>query len=172
MRLGLFPGSETAPASGAASSTWNHPGFHRQQTLALQLFAGELAGATDCFCFLPGSPLGRLFIVAAQHHLAEETFALHLLLQRLEGLADIVVADENLHAAFLLDSGDQDTDMDGSGPDSNCGTNAAALFCRERWPHLLRERARRCAWPGRNLHRPDSSRGKASGSSGADVGQV
>src|SRR6516164_1210769 len=104
MRLGLFPGSETAPASGAASSDrpWNHPRFHRQQTLALQLLAGELTGATDCFCFLPGSPLGRLFIVAAQLHLAEETFALHLLLQRLEGLVDIVVADENLHVVFLF----------------------------------------------------------------------
>jgi hypothetical protein len=63
--------------------------------------------------------------VAAEFHLAEETFALHLLLQRLEGLIDIVVADENLHAAFLLDSRDQDTDMDGSGADGNCGTNTA-----------------------------------------------
>jgi len=41
--------------------------------------------------------------VAAEFHLAEETFALHLLLQRLEGLVDIVVADENLHVVFLFD---------------------------------------------------------------------
>jgi len=40
--------------------------------------------------------------VAAELHLAEETFALHLLLQRFEGLVDIVVADENLHVAFLF----------------------------------------------------------------------
>ena len=77
---------------------------------------------------LPDSPLGRLFKVAAELHLAEETFALHLLLQRLEGLIDIVVADENLHAAFLLDSRDQDTDMDGSGADGNCGTNTVGKF--------------------------------------------
>src|SRR5215472_6084813 len=104
MRLGLFPGSETAPASGAASSDSprNHPRFHRQQTLALQLLAGEFTGATDGFCLLPDSPLGRLFIMAAELHLAEETFALHLLLQSLEGLVDIVVTDKNLHVVFLF----------------------------------------------------------------------
>ena len=63
--------------------------------------------------------------MAAELHLAEETFALHLLLQRPKGLVDIVVADENLHAEFLLDSRDQDMDMDSSGPDGNCGTNIA-----------------------------------------------
>src|SRR6516165_1272594 len=67
MRVGLFPESETAPASGAASTDGprNHPRFHRQQTLPLQLLAGELTGATDCFCLLPGPPLGGLFIMAA-----------------------------------------------------------------------------------------------------------
>src|SRR5262249_16618824 len=34
-------------------------------------------------------------------HLAEEAFALHLFLQRPEGLVDIVVTDENLHVVFL-----------------------------------------------------------------------
>ena len=90
-------------------------------------FCGRACGRDGRLLPSPGpdSPLGRLFIVAAEFHLAEETFALHLLLQRLEGLIDIVVADENLHAAFLLDSRDQDTDMDGSGADGNCGTNTA-----------------------------------------------
>jgi hypothetical protein len=37
--------------------------------------------------------------VTAKLHLAENTLALHLLLQRLEGLIDIVIANENLHAA-------------------------------------------------------------------------
>jgi hypothetical protein len=37
----------------------------------------------------------------AEFHLAEDAFALHLLLQRSEGLVDIVVADKNLHAVFL-----------------------------------------------------------------------
>ena len=38
----------------------------------------------------------------AELHLAEKAFALHLLLQRPEGLVDIVVTDENLHVPFLL----------------------------------------------------------------------
>jgi hypothetical protein len=63
-----------------------------------------------------------------EFHLTKDALALHLSLQRLEGLVDIVVADENLHAAFLLDSRDQDMDMDGSGPDDNCGTNTAGRF--------------------------------------------
>jgi hypothetical protein len=37
--------------------------------------------------------------MAAELHLAENTLALHLLLQRLEGLINIVIANENLHAA-------------------------------------------------------------------------
>ena len=41
--------------------------------------------------------------MAAELHLAEDALALHLLLQHLEGLVDIVVTDENLHAAFLFD---------------------------------------------------------------------
>jgi hypothetical protein len=39
--------------------------------------------------------------MAAKLHLAENAFALHLLLQRLEGLVDVVVTDENLHASVL-----------------------------------------------------------------------
>jgi len=38
----------------------------------------------------------------AELHLAEEAFALHFLLQRPEGLVDIVVTDENLHLVFLF----------------------------------------------------------------------
>ena len=41
--------------------------------------------------------------MAAEFHLAEYAVALHLLLQHPEGLVDIVVADENLHAMFLFD---------------------------------------------------------------------
>jgi len=41
--------------------------------------------------------------MAAEFHLAEYPLALHLLLQHPEGLVDIVVADENLHAVFLFD---------------------------------------------------------------------
>ena len=38
--------------------------------------------------------------MATEFHLAEYALALHLLLQHPEGLVDIVVADENLHAVF------------------------------------------------------------------------
>jgi hypothetical protein len=38
----------------------------------------------------------------AELHLAEHTFALHLLLQRLKGLVDIIVSDENLHVVSSL----------------------------------------------------------------------
>ncbi len=34
-------------------------------------------------------------------HFAERAFALHLLLQRLQGLVDVVVADENLNQGSL-----------------------------------------------------------------------
>jgi hypothetical protein len=78
----------------------DHARLRRQQTLALQLFAGEFAGATDGFRLLPDSPFRRFLVILAQLHLAKETFALHLLFQRPEGLVDIVVTDENLHVVF------------------------------------------------------------------------
>src|SRR6516225_11845640 len=39
----------------------------------------------------------------AKLHLAENPLALHLLFQRLEGLIDIVIANENLHEASSYD---------------------------------------------------------------------
>jgi hypothetical protein len=39
--------------------------------------------------------------MAAELHLAEDTLALHLFLQRLQGLVNVIVADENLHASIL-----------------------------------------------------------------------
>jgi hypothetical protein len=44
--------------------------------------------------------------MTAELHLAENTLALHLLLQRLEGLIDVVIADENLHAASSFSGSD------------------------------------------------------------------
>src|ERR1700746_1462270 len=92
MSISVVPRSEARRARRAASSKnpWDCPGLHRQQTLALQLFAGELAGAADGFRLLPDSPLGRFFVMAAEFHLAEYAFALHLPLQDLKGLVDIV----------------------------------------------------------------------------------
>jgi hypothetical protein len=42
--------------------------------------------------------------MAAKLHLAENALALHLLLQRLEGLVDVIVTDENLHECSFVGS--------------------------------------------------------------------
>jgi hypothetical protein len=83
-------------ARGAASSrgSWDHPGLHWQQALALHFLARELAGAADTFRLLP-----RFLFRGSELHFAEDALALHLLLQHREGLVDIVVTDENLHAS-------------------------------------------------------------------------
>ena len=82
--------------------------------------------------------------MAPEFHLAESTLALHLLLQHLEGLVDIVVTNENLHGRSSwssdLRSGGQGaqvhwcTDMYNSGVDGTHGTNRRRYFklCR-RW---------------------------------------
>src|ERR1700730_19471919 len=50
-----LPRSVAGAARGAASSqgSWDHPGLHRQQALALHFLARELAGAADSFRLLP-----------------------------------------------------------------------------------------------------------------------
>src|SRR3954464_16081875 len=89
--------SATTVATGTSAE--HRLGLHRQQGFALQLLAGQLARAAHGFGLFTGLLLGGLFVVTAELHLAENSLALHLLLQRLEGLIDIVIADENLHAA-------------------------------------------------------------------------
>ena len=69
------------------------------EAFALLALALHLAGATDRFGGLAGAALGWLLEMAAQLHLAEDSFPLHLLLERLERLVDIVVTNENLHLA-------------------------------------------------------------------------
>src|SRR5581483_4436852 len=66
------------------------------QAFALGALAGQLAGAAHRFRLLAGALLGGLFIVHVPLHLAERAFALHLLLERLQRLVDVVVANENL----------------------------------------------------------------------------
>ena len=125
----VVPKIRSGGARGAASSggPWDDPWLHRQQTLALHLFAGELAGAADGFRFLPDSLLGGFFVTAAEPHLAEDALALHLFLQHPEGLVDIVVTDENLHAAFLFDRA-----VDG--PDDQGARATGARICTVRVP--------------------------------------
>jgi len=74
------------------------------EPFALQALALHLPRAADGFSSLAGSALRRLLEVAAQLHLAKNTLALHLLLERLQRLVDIVVTNENLHlAAYSFD---------------------------------------------------------------------
>lgn len=52
----------------------------------------KLAVAAHGLGFLPGLALGRLLIGTAQLHFPEDTFALHLLLERFQRLIDVVVS--------------------------------------------------------------------------------
>src|SRR6185437_13185761 len=58
-RAGVFPRSEAGRTRRATSSRRPRyrPRFHRQQTLALQFFAGKLAGAADSLRLLADFPL-------------------------------------------------------------------------------------------------------------------
>ena len=77
----------------------------RSKTLALQALALHLAGAANSLGSLTGAAFGRLFIVAAQLHFPENTFALHLFLERFQRLINIVFTNEDLHLAAVSFSG-------------------------------------------------------------------
>ena len=72
--------------------------FAADETLALGAFARQLTGAANCFCLFPCTLFRWLLIIVAQLHLSEDAFTLHLLLQRLESLINIVIANNYLHA--------------------------------------------------------------------------
>src|ERR1700691_2748373 len=77
-------------------------GLFRQHALALQALSLELAVAADRLGPFAGAPLARLLVMAPELHLAEDAFALHLLLQRLQRLVDIVVANDDLQVWLLM----------------------------------------------------------------------
>src|SRR6185437_8252514 len=92
-------GAGARPATAARTRTGRRRlGLAGEQALALGAFAGQFAGPADRFRLFPRLLGGGLFVMSAELHLAEDALALHLLLQRLESLVDVVVADENLHA--------------------------------------------------------------------------
>src|SRR4029079_14439550 len=97
-RMRPFRSERRAPRSAAPRSAGpgDGLGLHRQQPFALQPLAGELARTANGCSLFARLLLGGFFVMAAELHLAENALALHLLLERLEGLIDIVVADENL----------------------------------------------------------------------------
>ena len=69
------------------------------EAFALEPLTLKLAGATNGLRLLTGAALRGLLVITAKLHLAENPFTLHLLLERLQGLIDIVVTNENLHVA-------------------------------------------------------------------------
>src|SRR6185312_14095763 len=69
----------------------------RLVALALHALAQQLAIAADRFRLLARAALGGLLVIAAQLHLPEHAFALHLFLKDPKRLIDVVVTDENLH---------------------------------------------------------------------------
>jgi len=97
--------AETATGAAAASARFRgRLRLHREKAFALQFLASELAGAADGFRLLARLLFGGLLVVATQLHFAENALALHLLLQRLESLIDVIVANENLHVDCLFSS--------------------------------------------------------------------
>src|SRR4029079_9282158 len=89
-------------ASATRASAGSGTRVGRQQTFALHLLARELAGPADRFRLFPRLLFRWFFVVAAKLHFAENALALHLLLQRLQGLIDVVVANEYLHACSFV----------------------------------------------------------------------
>jgi hypothetical protein len=69
------------------------------ETLTLQPLALQLPGAANSFRCLSGPTLRRFLIMPPQLHFAENTLPLHLFLERLERLVNVVVTHEDLHLA-------------------------------------------------------------------------
>jgi len=86
-------------STGAASarSTRRFARRGRQETFALGPLAGQLARAAHGFGILARTFFRGLLEVRPALHFAESAFPLHLLLQRLQRLIDVVVAHENLN---------------------------------------------------------------------------
>jgi len=64
----------------------------------VQLLLRQLTRATDAFSFLARAFHGWLFVVLTKAHFTEHAFALQFLLQKAQGLINIVVTNKNLHA--------------------------------------------------------------------------
>ena len=68
-----------------------------QQAFALGALAGQFACAADSFSSFARTLFGRLFKIRPALHFAESAFPLHLLLECLQRLIDVVFTDENLN---------------------------------------------------------------------------
>src|SRR5262245_31618503 len=90
--------SATAAEAGA-----DRLGLAWDQAFALRPLARQLARAAYRLGAFARLFLRWLLVMPAKLHFAENALALHLLLERLEGLIDVIVPDENLHASFLFE---------------------------------------------------------------------
>ncbi len=71
----------------------------RSEAFTLEALALHFAGAAHGLRGFAGPALRRLLEMAAQLHFPEDAFALHLFLERLQRLIDIVIPNQNLHLA-------------------------------------------------------------------------
>ena len=77
--------------------------------VTLRTLAIHLTSATDSSSLFTGTLFRRLFVMTAQLHFAIYTFALQLLLKGAQRLIDIVIANDDLHEAFNLQSNNNRT---------------------------------------------------------------
>jgi hypothetical protein len=78
---------------------------HGEQPLALRPLASQLARSAHGFARLARPAFRGLFVSATALEFTEEALALKFLLQNLESLVDIVVADEDLQGIPPSDCG-------------------------------------------------------------------
>ena len=69
----------------------------RQEAFTLGALAGQFACAAHGFGLPASLGLGRLLEGGAGFHFPEDAFTLHLLLERLQRLIDVVIADHDLN---------------------------------------------------------------------------
>lgn len=85
------------PRTGAGLLVIVENGSSLEKAFALGPLASQLARTAHSFSALTRLLLRRLFKVGPAFHFPEEPLALHFLLQRAQGLFDIIVADDDLY---------------------------------------------------------------------------
>jgi hypothetical protein len=88
---------KSPPGEPAGFFKYEAYGKGELEAFALQALALHLPRPAHRFGGFPRATLRRLLEMATQLHFTENTFPLHLLLERLERLINIVVTNENLH---------------------------------------------------------------------------
>ena len=86
------------PLGASGTSHGVRSGSGGQATFTLRTLPGELAGTADGLGLLARLLFGGLLVVVAKLHLAEDAFALELLLQSAQRLVNIVIANNYLQA--------------------------------------------------------------------------